>query len=82
MKPVAPWSVHVHLRVEEQELDSFLKDAWQIPIAVGPPDALLDALDLYTRALLTTGIEFDRDDLLLALFQIPQQLAPPWGSVG
>lgn len=47
MKSVEPWSIHVHLRVEEQELDAFLKDAWQIPIAVGLPDDLLDALDTH-----------------------------------
>lgn len=81
MKSVEPWSIHVHLRVEEHELDTFLKDAWQIPIAVGIPDALLDALDLHTRTLLTAGIEFNRDDLLRTLSRLPQQPALPWESV-
>ncbi|MCT7350668.1 hypothetical protein N4P33_00475 [Streptomyces sp. 15-116A] len=82
MKSVEPWSIHVHLRVEEQELDAFLKDAWQIPIAVGLPDDLLDALDLHTRTLLTAGIEFNRDDLRRTLCRLPQQPALPWESVG
>lgn len=81
IKSVAPWSIYVHLRVEEQEIDSFLKDAWQIPIAVGLPDDLIDALDLHTRTLLTAGIEFNRDDLLRTLSRIPQQPALPWESV-
>ncbi|MFI2640801.1 hypothetical protein [Streptomyces sp. NPDC018610] len=82
MKSVEPWSIHVHLRVEEQELDAFLKDAWQIPIAVGLPDDLLDALDLHTRTLLTAGIEFNRDDLRRTLSRRPQQPALPWESIG
>ncbi|MET9761950.1 hypothetical protein ABZ016_23305 [Streptomyces sp. NPDC006372] len=82
MKSVEPWSIHVHLRVEEHELSTFLKDAWQIPIAVGLPDDLVDALDLHTRTLLTAGIEFNRDDLLRTLSRLPQQPALPWESVG
>ncbi|MDX2683581.1 hypothetical protein [Streptomyces soliscabiei] len=72
----------MHLRVEEHELSTFLKDAWQIPIAVGLPDDLLNALDLHTRTLLTAGIEFNRDDLLRTLSRLPRQPALPWESVG
>ncbi|MEW2316346.1 hypothetical protein [Streptomyces bauhiniae] len=81
VKSVEPWSMHVHLRVEEQQLDVFLKDAWQIPIAAGFPDELLDALDLHTRTLLTAGVEFYRDDLRRTLSRLPQQPPLPWESV-
>ncbi|MFF5675541.1 hypothetical protein ACFY8S_36515 [Streptomyces hygroscopicus] len=80
MKAIAPWSIHVHLRVEEHELDALLKDAWQIPIAVGLPDDLLNLLDSHVRTLLAAGIEFRRDDLALTLSRLPGQPALPWES--
>jgi len=80
MKAVAPWSVHVRLRVGEHELDALLKAAWQIPVAVGLPDDLLNLLDRHVRTLLAAGIEFRRDDLALTLSRLPGQPAPPWES--
>jgi hypothetical protein len=80
MKVVEPWSVHVHLQVQEHELNALLKGAWQIPVAVGLPDNLLDALDKHVRTLLAASIEFRRDDLLLTLSRLPQQLELPWDS--
>ncbi|RNF94877.1 hypothetical protein [Streptomyces botrytidirepellens] len=76
MKDVEPWSIHVHLPVAEHELDALLKDAWQIPVAVGLPGGLLDALDAHVRTLLAAGMEFRRDDLLLTLSQLPQFVLP------
>ncbi|MFF7656478.1 hypothetical protein ACFZCY_42800 [Streptomyces sp. NPDC007983] len=80
MKAVEPWSIHVHLQAQEHEFDNLLTDAWQIPVAVGLPDDLLDALDKHVRNLLAAGIEFRRDDLLLTLSRLPQQPVLPWDS--
>ncbi|GAA2331247.1 hypothetical protein [Streptomyces cuspidosporus] len=80
MRSVATWSIHVHLRVEEHELDSLLEDAWQIPVAVGLPGDLLNLLDRHVRTLLAAGIEFRRDDLALTLSRLPGQPALPWES--
>ncbi|MDP9612839.1 hypothetical protein [Streptomyces demainii] len=80
MRSVAPWSIHVHVRVGEHELDGLLKDAWQIPVAVGLPDDLLNLLDRHVRTLLASGIEFRRDDLALTLSRLPRQYALPWDS--
>lgn len=80
MKSVAPWSIHVHLPVEAKELDGLLKDAWQIPVEVGLPTELLDALDRHARTLLAAGLEFHRDDLELTLSRLPVQPALPWES--
>ncbi|WP_327256816.1 hypothetical protein [Streptomyces sp. NBC_01244] len=82
MRAIDPWSVHVHLRVENHELDAVLEDAWQIPAAAGLPDELLSALDGHARTLLAAGIEFSRDDLLLTLSQLPSELALPWEPQG
>ncbi|MFF9503487.1 hypothetical protein [Streptomyces sp. NPDC014656] len=78
MRSVDLWSIHVHLPVEGHELDALLKDAWEIPIAVGLPSLLLDALDRHARTLLAAGIEFRRGDLLLTLSQLPAGLSLPW----
>ncbi|BBJ37433.1 hypothetical protein SSPO_001510 [Streptomyces antimycoticus] len=80
LKSVAPWAIHVHLRVEEHELDTLLKDAWQIPVAVSLPDDLLNLLDQHVRTLLAAGIEFRRDDLALTLSRLPGRPALPWES--
>ncbi|WP_225801482.1 hypothetical protein [Streptomyces sp. NK15101] len=80
MRSVDLWSIHVHLPVEDHELDALLKDAWEIPVAVGLPSGLLDALDRHVRTLLAAGIEFRRDDLLLTLSRLPVGLSLPWES--
>lgn len=72
--------MHVNLPVDENELDMLLKDAWQIPVAVGLPRELLDALDNHTRILLAGGIEFRRGDLLLTLSRLPPELTLSWES--
>lgn len=51
MRSVEPWLVHTHLRVDEQDIAALLKDAWRIPVAVGLPDSLIEALDQHTRVL-------------------------------
>ncbi|MGW7207612.1 hypothetical protein [Streptomyces sp. NPDC054837] len=78
MKSVVPWSIHVHLPVQANELDGLLKDAWQIPVEAGLPADLLDALDRHARTLLAAGLEFRRNDLELTLSRLPVQPALPW----
>lgn len=80
MRSVDRWSIHVHLPVEDHELDALLEGAWEIPVAVGLPSGLLDALESHVRALLAAGIEFRREDLLLTLSQLPAGLSLPWES--
>jgi hypothetical protein len=66
-KDVPPWEIHTIFPVRPEELDKILANAWAIPLRIGVPTSLVEALDMHVRALLIAGRAFDRTDLRLTL---------------
>jgi hypothetical protein len=52
---VKPWALHTQLRADVKDLDRLMSGAWDTIRELGAPDAVVAALDTYTRGLLATG---------------------------
>ncbi|MEU3597210.1 hypothetical protein ABZ714_00515 [Streptomyces sp. NPDC006798] len=83
LQGVPPWELHVHLPVGDTDLALLLRDAWDIPEAVGLPSMMIESLDEHVRILLAAGVGYRRDDLIKTVSRLPlEQLELPWDACG
>ncbi|MFD4998547.1 hypothetical protein [Streptomyces buecherae] len=82
LQTVPLWELHVHLPVGDTDRAPLLRDAWNIPKAVGLPSMMIEKLDQHVRMLLAAGLRYRRDDLIKTVSRLPlEQLVLPWDSL-
>lgn len=67
---VPPWEIHTIFPARSDELDKLLENAWTLPLSIGVPASLIEALNEHVRVLLVAGLPFNRADLRLSLSRV------------